>query len=66
MKNIFDHFPDSYIEDSKRMIQTPSPLARSAFFYVQETGYLKLRESHRASRKNLDYDRKQSIYHFYK
>lgn len=54
MKNIFDHFPDSYIEDSKRMIQTPSPLARSAFFYVQETGYLKLRESHRASRKNLD------------
>lgn len=54
MKNIFDTFPDSYIESSKRMIQTPSPIARSTFFYVQETGYLKLRESHRASRKNLD------------
>ena len=54
MKNIFDNFPETYIEDSKRMIQTPSPIARSTFFYVQETGYLKLRESHRASRKNLD------------
>ena len=54
MNTIFDTFPDSYIESSKRMIQTPSPIARSTFFYVQETGYLKLRESHRASRKNLD------------
>lgn len=54
MKNIFDTFPNSYIESSTRVIQTPSPIARSAFFYVQETGYLKLRESHRASRKNLD------------
>ncbi len=54
MKNIFDTFPDSYIESSTRVIQTPSPIARSTFFYVQETGYLKLRESHRASRKNLD------------
>lgn len=54
MKDIFDTFPDSYIENSQRVIQTPSPIARSTFFYVQETGYLKLRESHRASRKNLD------------
>lgn len=54
MKHIFDTFPDSYVTDSKRMIQTPSPIARSAFFYVQETGYLKLKESHKASRKNLD------------
>lgn len=54
MNHIFDTFPDSYIEDSKRRIQTPSPIARSSFFYVQETGYLKLKESHRASRKNLD------------
>ena len=54
MKNIFDTFPDSYIESSTRTIQTPSPIARSTFFYVQETGYLKLRESHRAARKNLD------------
>ncbi len=54
MKNIFDTFPNSYIENSRRMIQTPSPIARSTFFYVQETGYLKLKESHKASRKNLD------------
>ncbi|MGN0335575.1 MAG: helix-turn-helix domain-containing protein [Lachnospiraceae bacterium] len=54
MKTIFDKFPDSYIESSQRMIQTPSAVARSTFFYVQETGYLKLRESHRASRKNLE------------
>lgn len=54
MKNLFDKFPDSYVENSKRMIQTPSSVARSAFFYVQETGYFKLKESHRAFRKNLD------------
>ena len=54
MKNYFDKFPDSYVESSRRMIQTPSAFARSAFFYVQETGYLKLRESHIASRKNLE------------
>ncbi len=54
MKNYFDKFPDSYLESSKRRIQTPSAYARSAFFYVQETGYLKLRESHVASRKNLE------------
>ena len=54
MENLFDKFPDSYAENSRRMIQTPSSMARSAFFYVQETGYLKLTESHRAFRKNLD------------
>ena len=53
-KTYFDKFPDSYVENSKRMIQTPSAFARSAFFYVQETGYLKLRESHIARRKNLE------------
>lgn len=54
MENFFDKFPDSYAENSRRMIQTPSSVARSAFFYVQETGYFKLKESHRAFRKNLD------------
>ncbi len=54
MNDYFDKFPDSYVESSKRVIQTPSSFARSAFFYVQETGYLKLRESHVARRKNLD------------
>lgn len=54
MENLSDKFPDSYSENSRRMIQTPSSAARSAFFYVQETGYYKLKESHRAFRKNLD------------
>lgn len=54
MADFFDKFPDSYMENSRRMIQTPSSIARSAFFYVQETGYFKLKESHRAFRKNLD------------
>lgn len=54
MDTMFDKFPDSYEEQSKRMIQTPSSMARKAFFYVQETGYLKLKESHRAFRKNLE------------
>ncbi len=53
MDNYFDRFPDSYVESSRRMIQTPGAFARSAFFYVQETGYLKLKESHVARRKNL-------------
>ncbi len=54
MVNLFDKFPDSYSDNSRRTIQTPSNLARSAFFYVQETGYYKLKESHRAFRKNLE------------
>ena len=54
MENLFDKFPDSYSENSRRMIQTPGSAARAAFFYVQETGYYKLNESHRAFRKNLD------------
>ncbi len=51
MKDLFKNFPDTYLEISKRMIQTPSSIARSAFFYVQETGYFKLKESHKAFRK---------------
>ena len=54
MNNFFDKFPDSYVENSRRTIQTPSSIARSAFFYVQETGYYKLKESHKAYRKHLD------------
>lgn len=54
MEKLFDKFPASYAENSRRMIQTPSSVARSTFFYVQETGYFKLKESHRAFRKNLE------------
>ena len=31
MDNYFDRFPDSYVESSRRRIQTPSAFARSAF-----------------------------------
>ena len=54
MKNSYKNFPDTYVETSKRIIQTPSSVARSAFFYVQETGYFKLKESHKAFRQNLN------------
>lgn len=54
MENYFDKFPDTYAENSRRLLQTPSAFARSALFYVQETGYLKLKKSHIARRKNLD------------
>ena len=54
MKNYFDKFPDSYVESSRRIIQTPGAFARSGLYYVQETGYLKLKESHLARRKNLE------------
>lgn len=54
VETMFDQFPDSYTENSRRIIQTPSTTARSAFFYVQETGYFKLKESHRSYHQNLD------------
>ena len=53
MQSSFDRLPDAYYESSRRIIQTPSDFARKALYYIQETGYLKLKKSHRASRKNL-------------
>ena len=54
MNDFFDKFPDSYAETSRRILHTPSTLARRTFFYVQEAGYLKLKKSHISQRKNLD------------
>lgn len=54
MQTYFETFPDSYDPSSKRVINTPSALARNAFFYVQEVGYLKIRKSHLTKRQNLD------------
>lgn len=53
MHSSFDQLPDSYYSSSRRIIQTPGSFARKALYYVQETGYLKLKKSHRASRKSL-------------
>ena len=54
MTKYFDSFPDSYVSSSQRIIPTPSPTAKKTFFYVQETGYLKLKEGHLAKRKKLN------------
>lgn len=54
MNTYFETFPDSYDPESIRILNTPSILAKSAFFYVQEVGYLKIRQSHLTKRENLD------------
>lgn len=54
MKNYFDQFPPSYLEGSKRLLHTPSTLAKEGFFYVQETGYIKLKESTNSKPKQFN------------
>lgn len=49
----YEKFPESYDKSSVRLISTPSAAAKKSFFYVQETGYLKILSSHRTERKNL-------------
>ncbi len=39
---------------TKRIISTPSPSAKSAFFYIQETGRMKTGDSTATQRENLD------------
>ena len=39
---------------SKRIISTPSPAAKSTFFYIQETGILKTEDAAATQRKNLE------------
>lgn len=39
---------------SKRIINTPGPAAKHAFFYIQETGCLKIEEAASTQRQNLD------------
>lgn len=39
---------------SKRIINTPSPAAKSTFFYIQETGCMKTDEAATTQRQNLD------------
>lgn len=41
-------------KQSRRIIGTPSPAARSAFFYMQETGCLKADDASSTRRQNLD------------
>lgn len=53
MNNI-ERFPKNYDKSSVRVICTPSFEAKKAFFYVQETGYLKIINSHNTKRNNLE------------
>lgn len=39
---------------SKRIINTPSPVAKNTFFYIQETGCMKTDEAATTQRQNLD------------
>ena len=45
---------DSVSVQSDRVIGTPSPLARSVFYYVQETGYLRSIRSHVSKREKME------------
>lgn len=44
----------TWSEDSIRLIITPSTLAKSLYFYVQEAGYFKTDDSYFTERKNLN------------
>lgn len=50
----YEKFPENYDSSSVRIINTPDVVAKKTFFYVQETGYLKIITSHRTERYNLD------------
>lgn len=39
---------------SRRIINTPSPSAKSTFFYIQEAGFIKAEDGSAAQRKDLD------------
>lgn len=54
MRTYFETFPESYDPESIRIINTPDPVSKSTFFYVQEVGYLKIRIAHITRRQNLD------------
>ena len=42
------------LKDEKRIICTPGPLAKNAFFYIQETGFIKTAEAFTTQRRNLE------------
>ncbi|MBQ5754995.1 MAG: helix-turn-helix domain-containing protein [Oscillospiraceae bacterium] len=50
-----DRFPEYYHPSSQRVIFTATPAAKQHLFYLQETGYLKLLNSHPGTqRRNLN------------
>lgn len=49
-----EHASYTWSKDSIRLIVTPSALAKSIYFYIQEAGYFKTTDSYFTERKNLN------------
>jgi AraC-like DNA-binding protein/mannose-6-phosphate isomerase-like protein (cupin superfamily) len=54
MKSFFENYSRNEVTNTRRVIHTPSDIARNTFFYVQEAGYLKSLKPHPSSRSGLD------------
>ena len=53
MKTVFENLSNKWSLDSIRIINTPSPFAKNAFFYIQEIGTFKALKGYFAERANL-------------
>lgn len=53
MKSVFENLSNKWSLDSTRIINTPSPFAKNAFFYIQEIGSFKALNGYFAERANL-------------
>ncbi|MBO6127304.1 MAG: helix-turn-helix transcriptional regulator [Pseudobutyrivibrio sp.] len=53
MKTVFENLSNKWSLDSIRIINTPSPFAKNAFFYIQEIGAFKALKGYFAERANL-------------
>jgi glyoxylate utilization-related uncharacterized protein len=53
MVSIHSNYLMDWTEDSVRLIATPSGLAKSAFFYVQEIGHFYAREHYYTEREHV-------------
>ncbi|MFA9377980.1 MAG: AraC family transcriptional regulator [Lachnotalea sp.] len=54
MYNYLERASHTWTDDSIRLILTPSNVAKSIFFYIQEAGYFKTKAPYFTERQNLD------------
>ena len=54
MNRYLEHASLTWTDDSVRLINTPTQLAKSSFFYMQEAGYFKTMPPYFTERKNLN------------
>lgn len=52
--SFIEHYKKAWSSDSIRLIATPSALAKSTYFYIQEIGYFKTQEHYYTERSNLN------------